>query len=243
MAALLPGQPKEKEGSVSVSGRSLAPERGGRPLCQMEPGGPQTWINTDFYAQVSNVMPSGGVVLSPGQQLRIQEGNAATKEDTKKKGADSESSRGTDEEKEEKQKELQFQLVVVDPEGSGYTTESNAQQISSTPVSAMFTDGYQTIQNQPMESTRTQQESSLPPIATVVDDQSPYILPDSPQSQFFAPVSDYTVVQEVGSQHSLLLNPPPQQSPPPFLPQNPLKTLSAMPVGYITPDLLGNLAP
>ncbi|XP_076005599.1 growth hormone receptor a [Genypterus blacodes] len=237
MAALLPGQPEEKEG------RGLAPERGGRPLCQMELGGPQTWVNTDFYAQVSNVMPSGGVVLSPGQQLRIQEGNSTTEEETKKKGADIESSRGANEEKERKQKELQLQLVVVDPEGSGYTTESNAQQIGSAPGLTTCADGYQTLQNQPTETPTTQQDSSLPPTASVADNQSLYILPDSPQSQFFAPVSDYTVVQEVGSQHSLLLNPPPQQTPPPFLPQNPLKTLAALPVGYITPDLLGNLTP
>ncbi|KAF7665350.1 hypothetical protein LDENG_00146000 [Lucifuga dentata] len=242
MAALLPGQPEEKEASLEVPGRSPAPEKEERPLGQMQSGGPETWVNTDFYAQVSNVMPSGGVVLSPGQQLRIHESNSATEEDTQKKGTDSGGSRETDEKKDGKQKELQFQLVVVNPEGSGYTTESNAQQISSTTGSPMLSEGYQTIQNQPVE-TKPQQQSSLPPPTTVGDNQSPYILPDSPQSPFFAPVSDYTVVQEVGSQHSLLLNPPPQQSPSPCLPQNTLKTLSAMPIGYITPDLLGNLTP
>lgn len=176
-------------------------------------------------------MPSGGVVLSPGQQLRIQENTSTTEEETQKTGKESEGNEETD---EKKQKELQFQMLVVDPEGSGYTTESSARQISTPPSSPMPDKGYHTIQPQPVETK---------PAVTAEDNQSPYILPDSPQSQFFAPVADYTVVQEVDSQHSLLLNPPPLQSPPPCLPQHPLKALPAMPVGYITPDLLGNLSP
>ena len=170
-------------------------------------------------------------MLSPGQQLRIQENTSTTEEETQKTGKESEGNEETD---EKKQKELQFQMLVVDPEGSGYTTESSARQISTPPSSPMPDKGYHTIQPQPVETK---------PAVTAEDNQSPYILPDSPQSQFFAPVADYTVVQEVDSQHSLLLNPPPLQSPPPCLPQHPLKALPAMPVGYITPDLLGNLSP
>lgn len=220
MTTLLPGQPENGEASLE---KGPAPDIGDRPLVQTQTAGPQTWVNTDFYAQVSNVMPSGGVVLSPGQQLRIQESTSATEEETKK-----------GKEVEQKQKELQFQLLVVDPEGSGYTTESTARQISTPPSPALPPEGYQTIHPQPVETK---------PAGTVADNQSPYILPDSPQSPFLAPVADYTVVQEVDSQHSLLLNPPPQQSPPPCLPQHPPKALPAMPVGYITPDLLGNLSP
>ncbi|KAM7391429.1 hypothetical protein PAMP_022118 [Pampus punctatissimus] len=220
MASLLPGQPEDREASLNVVERALA-----------QTGAPQTWVNTDFYAQVSNVMPSGGVVLSPGQQLRIQENISSTEEEAQKTGKESKGNEKTD---EKKQKELQFQLLVVDPEGSGYTTESNARQISTPPSPPMPGDGYHTIQSHPVEHK---------PAATAEDNQSPYILPDSPQSQFFAPVADYTVVQEVDSQHSLLLNPPPLQSPPPCLPQHPLKALPAMPVEYITPDLLGNLSP
>ncbi|XP_067468881.1 growth hormone receptor a isoform X1 [Thunnus thynnus] len=229
MATLLPGQPEDREASLNVVER--ASERGERPLIHTQTGGPQTWVNTDFYAQVSNVMPSGGVVLSPGQQLRIQENTSTTEEETQKTEKESEGNEETD---EKKQKELQFQMLVVDPEGSGYTTESSARQISTPPSSPMPDKGYHTIQPQPVETK---------PAVTAEDNQSPYILPDSPQSQFFAPVADYTVVQEVDSQHSLLLNPPPLQSPPPCLPQHPLKALPAMPVGYITPDLLGNLSP
>ncbi|GLD54136.1 growth hormone receptor-like protein [Lates japonicus] len=231
MATLLPDQPEDGEASLIVE-RAPTPERGERPLVQTQTAGPQTWVNTDFYAQVSNVMPSGGVVLSPGQQLRIQESTSATEEETQKKGKESE---GCEEMEGKKQKEPQFQLLVVDPEGSGYTTESTARQISTPPISPMPGAEYQTIQHpQPAETK---------PTAAAEDNQSPYILPDSPQSQLFAPVSDYTVVQEVDSQHSLLLNPPPHQSPPPCLPPHPLKALPAMPVGYITPDLLGNLSP
>nr|AXE72034.1 growth hormone receptor 1 [Seriola lalandi] len=231
MATLLPGQPEDGEASLDLVERAPTPERGERPLVQTQTAGPQTWVNTDFYAQVSNVMPSGGVVLSPGQQLRIQESTTATEEEMKKKGKEGEDS---DETEERKKKELQLRLLVVDAEGSGYTTESNARQISTPPSSPMPGEGYQTIHPQPVETK---------PAATVEDNRSPYILPDSPQSQFLAPVADYTVVQEVDSQHSLLLNPPPHQSPPPCLPQHPLKALPAMPVGYITPDLLGNLSP
>ncbi|XP_040897712.1 growth hormone receptor a isoform X2 [Toxotes jaculatrix] len=231
MATLLPGQPEDEEASLDVVERAPTPERGERPLIQTQTAGPQTWVNTDFYAQVSNVMPSGGVVLSPGQQLRIQESTSATEDETQKKGQECEDSEETE---EKKQKELQFQLLVVNPEGSSYTTESNAQQISTPPCSPMPGEGYQTIPPPPVETK---------PAATMEDNPSPYILPDSPQSQFFAPVADYTVVQEVDSQHSLLLNPPPHQSPPPCLPQHPPKALPAMPVGYITPDLLGNLSP
>ncbi len=225
---LLPGQPDDGEDSSAIVERAPALDR---PVIQTQTGRPQTWVNTDFYAQVSNVMPSGGVVLSPGQQLRIQENTSATEEEAQKKGKEPKGSKDTE---EKKQKELQFQLLVVDPEGSGYTTENNARQISTPLSSPMPGDGYHTIHPQQVEPR---------PAATAEENQSPYILPDSAQSQFFAPVADYTVVQEVDSQHSLILNPPPRHSPPPCLPQHPLKALPAMPVGYITPDLLGNLSP
>ncbi|XP_034728278.1 growth hormone receptor a [Etheostoma cragini] len=231
MATLLPGQPEDREASFNAVERAPTPERGESLLVQTQTEGPQTWVNTDFYAQVSNVMPSGGVVLSPGQQLRIQESSLATEEKTQKREIKHKWSEDVD---DNNQKELQFQLLVVDPEGSGYTTESIARQINTCPSFPVPGEGYQTIPPQPVETK---------PGATAEDNQSPYILPDSPQSQFFAPVADYTVVQEVDSQHSLLLNPPPRQSPPPCPPQHQLKAMAAMPVGYITPDLLGNLSP
>uniref|UniRef100_A0A3B5LIQ0 Growth hormone receptor a n=1 Tax=Xiphophorus couchianus TaxID=32473 RepID=A0A3B5LIQ0_9TELE len=178
LASLLPGQPEDNKTCLDAP----ASETGEKPLIQTQIGGPQTWINTDLYAQVSNVMPSGGVVLSPDVE-------------------------GI---KEQKRNEPQFQLFVLVPEGSGY----------------------QTIQPQPMETK---------PAATGDTNESPYILPEPSQSQLFTPVADYTVVQELDTHRSLLLNPPHSQSPSLCQPQHPLKV--PMPVGYVTPDLLGNLAP
>lgn len=231
MANLLPGVPEDGDPSYDDEDRTPDMDRGKRPVVQVQTRGPQTWINTDFYAQVSNVMPSGGVVLSPGQQLKIQESTPSTEEDTQKKAKDLKDSEDTE---EKMQNEEQLQLLVVDPERSGYTTESSARQMNTHPCSPMPREGYQAVYPQPAEAK---------PAAAAENNQSPYILPDSPQPQVFAPVADYTVVQEVDSQHSLLLNPPPDQSPSPCLPQHPLKALPAMPVGYITPDLLGNLSP
>lgn len=219
MSTFLPGQTEDEDVSFSVVQSAPSSERGQDPLVQT--GGQQTWVNTDFYAQVSNVMPSGGVVLSPGQQPRIQEGTLAKESEQLKKGGES----------EEKQKEMQFQLLVVDPEGNGYTTESNVRQSTTPPTSLVPGEEYQTIDPRQVETK---------PVTTAEDNQSPYFVPDSPETQFFAPVADYTVVQELDSHHSLLLNPP-HQSTPTCLPQHPLKT--PMPIGYVTPDLLGKFSP
>ncbi|XP_037338504.2 growth hormone receptor a [Pungitius pungitius] len=227
MATLLPGQPEDGETSPEVVKTAPAPER---LLIRTQTAGPQTWIHTDFYAQVSNVMPTGGVVLSPGQQLRSQESTSGTEEGTQK----GKEHKGSEDSEEEKEKEEQFQLLVVDPEGGRQASESDAPQMFAPPSSPMPGEGYQTI---PPQLAETQ------PAARAGDNQSPYILPDPPQSQVFARVADYTVVQELNSQHSLLLNPPPRESPPACRPQHPLKALPAMPVGYITPDLLGSLSP
>ncbi|KAG7490646.1 hypothetical protein JOB18_039839 [Solea senegalensis] len=234
LATLRPGPPDDREASLSDV-EAQKSEKKDMALAQTQNAGPQTWVNTDFYAQVSNVMPSGGVVLSPGQQLRSQEGASAMQEETQKKGKDS---KAGDETEEKKQKEQQFELLVVDPDGSGYITESNAQQSSTPIISPIPGEGHQTLRPQPVEP-----KPAAAAAAAAEDNQSPYIVSDSPFTQFNAPVSDYTVVQEVDTQHSLLLNPPSRQSPPPCLPQHPLKSLPAMPVGYVTPDLLGNLSP
>lgn len=227
MATLLPGQAEDEEDSLEFEKRASVPD-GSKTGVNLQAGGPQTWVNTDFYAQVSNVMPSGGVVLSPGQQLKIQESTPAAEEKTHKKAKDPKDV------EEKKPAEQQFQLLVVDPEDGGYTTESSARQINTPPRSPMPGEGYQTIHPQPVETK---------PAPKAENNPSPYILPESPQAQNFAPVADYTVVQECDRQHSLLLNPPPRNSPPPCMPQRPLKALPAMPVGYITPDLLGDISP
>lgn len=222
MGALLPSQDEDGSGNE----RSPLLDASKTPGVQAQTEGAQTWVNTDFYAQVSNVMPSGGVVLSPGQQLRIQESMAAAKVEAQKKANDP---KDAEDAKEKKEAEQRSQLLLKDPEGSGYTTESSARQFNTPPCSPEPVEGYKATNAQAAAATARQ--------------QSPYILPDSPQTQIFAPVADYTVVQELDSQQSLLLNPPPHQPPPPAVPQNPLKGLPAMPVGYVTPDLLRNLSP
>lgn len=204
---------------------SPSPDTKKTPGLRAEPRGAQTWVNTDFYAQVSNVMPSGGVVLSPGQQLRIQESMAAAKVEAQKKANDP---KDAEEAKEKSEVEQRSQLLLMDPEGSGYTSESIALQFNTPPCSP-----------EPVEGSKATNPQAA---AAAQHQQSPYILPDSPQTHLFAPVADYTVVQELESQE-LLLNPPPHQSRPPTLPQTPLKALPAMPMGYVTPDLLGNLSP
>ncbi|KAM9391461.1 growth hormone receptor a [Pholidichthys leucotaenia] len=227
MATLLPGQPEDEEASLDVEDRAPALETEERPHVQTPTTGPVTWFNIDFYAQVSSVMPSGGVVLSPGQQLKHQESNSATEEKTRKCRKGSE-----DNGENAEQKQTEFQLLVVEPEGNGYTTERNVQQVSSPPSPPMPSEGYHVIHPPPVETKST---------TTTEENQSPYILPDSPQIELFAPVADYTVVQELDSHHTLLPNPPPNPSPPPCIPQHPLKP--PMPGDYITPDLLGNLSP
>ena len=247
-ALLLPGQPELKPGSPGGdSDPSLA--RDGAPR-------PQAWLNTDFYAQVSDVMPSGGVVLSPGQQLRAQESTVAREgqkekeeeEEAKKKkkvgvheDGEGKDAGGAWEDKEPPQQQQQqqqpFQLVVMAavPASNGYTTDAMSWQTG-------LVNGYHTL---PAEHV-----GSAPPPSVAVkpaeDYQSSYILPDASPApaRYLPPVSDYTIVQEVDYQHSLLLNPPPP--PPPAhqcLPQHPLKALAPMPVGYITPDLLGSITP
>ncbi|XP_049572582.1 growth hormone receptor a isoform X2 [Syngnathus scovelli] len=195
-STLLPGQPDDREASE------------GSPV-PSQSATPQTWVNTDFYAQVSNVMPFGGVVLSPGQQLQTQEGELASNEDAKKG------------EEEKRQKELQFQLLVLEPDG-----ENSSRPMIPSPYCAMPDETYPPVEPRLTEAC-----------------ESPYISPDSPQAQLFAPVADYTVVQELDSQHSVLLDPPPVQSAPLCSSQHPVKALPAMPVGYVTPDLQAALLP
>ncbi|XP_061673656.1 growth hormone receptor a [Syngnathoides biaculeatus] len=202
-SALLPGQPDDREACLCVDSEA--------------PSG-QTWVNTDFYAQVSNVMPFGGVVLSPGQQLRTQESGPASAQSSKNDKKDGEEEK---EGEEKKQKELHFQLLVLDPD-----SESSTRQIIPPPYCSIPGESRRSIEPRPAEAY-----------------QSPYVHPDSPQAQLFAPVADYTVVQELDSQRSVLLDPPPVQSAEPRLSQHPLKALPAMPVGYVTPDLQGAFSP
>nr|XP_061804772.1 growth hormone receptor-like [Nerophis lumbriciformis] len=206
---MLPGQPDDRLASLCVDS-----ERGERLPVPSQTSGPQTWVNTDFYAQVSNVMPFGGVVLSPGQQLRTQEGAPASNEDVKEANKKSQ--------EKNKQKEPQFQLPVLEPD-----TVSRTQQMIPPLYCSIPAESYQSAEPQPAA------EAS----------RSPYDSPDSPQAQHFSPVADYTVVQELDSQRGVLLDPPSLQSASSCLSQHPLKSVHALPTGYVTPDLQGVLLP
>ncbi|XP_060736927.1 growth hormone receptor a [Tachysurus vachellii] len=163
------------------------------------------WMNMDFYAQVSDVTPAGGVVLTAEQQNNTL---------SKKKG---------DEMEEDKNKDIQFMMIDSD---RGYSSENVARHLVSDSPSNQNPDQPYHVFNPGAEEER--QASSY-----VSDPPPPSILP---------PLPDYTVVQEVDEQHSVLLNP---RSAPqtPSCPQNSTKCPPNMSVGYLTPELLENFSP
>ncbi|XP_041925731.1 growth hormone receptor a [Alosa sapidissima] len=288
MAALLPrtDPTKAREGScgggddpVQVMTSSGSPTPGvtsgpGTPAMGSLAGSQQThqqsqvscgpnWATMDFYAQVSDVTPAGGVVLSPGSLLT--QSTTSEKEEEKKNSQDEKANeKGQAGERIEEGKEktmtkkrkdeedvLKFQLLVVNPEG-GYATECVAWQVSGEAPPGMTPGSYTVTPHPPPPPAPLDKEPAGGPQrdpttcpaspSTPGDYQSPYLLPDTnPAVLTMAPLSDYTVVQDVDSQHSLLLNASEPQPAP-----NSGKHLPAMPVmpmGYLSPDLLGNLMP
>ncbi len=223
LASLLPGHSGRGDNHPLVSRSSSSiPDHGVQQTSEVEETPIQTqpavpsWVNMEFYAQVSDFTPAGGVVLSPGQLNSSPE---------KKK-------------EEEHKKKIQFQLVS----DGAYTSENTARQLSAdVPPSPGPEQGYQTFPTQAVEGNLWNGGEYL---VSTSDSQMPYLLPEAPPAPILSPVSDYTVVQEVNAQHSLLLNPPSSQ--PAICPHSPNKNLPAMPImpmGYLTPDLLGNLTP
>lgn len=192
----------------------------------------QSWINMDFYAQVSDVTPAGAVVLSPGQQNDTPSKNPADKKKKEEEEAGKE---------EENEKKMKLQLLVVDPD-RGYSHEVIARQAeSSAPFCSAPEIAYHTLPPEPAEEPHGWHGGYLAPEEEA---QMAYFLPEAPPASMLPPVSDYTVVQEVDDQRSLLLNPSAPQSP--ACPPNPIKHLPnmpAVPVGYLTPELLENLSP
>ncbi|KAG9337169.1 hypothetical protein JZ751_029649, partial [Albula glossodonta] len=206
--------------SAAVAGVSpaVAPAA---PLIQTQLG-TQTWVNMDFYAQVSDVTATGAVVLSPGQQggapeqeqqrEKEEEEKENKKKEEEEKVRKGEEQKEEEEEREKKKQKESFQLLVVDPDGGAYTSESDARQIGTR---FSYTPG----------------PPQPPTLGVPVGGyQSPYLLVDAPPCPPLPlplpPVSDYTVVQDVDAQHSLLLNPTPPEPPAPHLPS--VKPLPAM---------------
>lgn len=234
VTSLLPGQP-DKESQDS------APDAREWPQVQTQLEGQKSWVNMDFYAQVSDVMPSGGVVLSPGQHPRTLEKCLAAEDKQRREEGEKREAKEEQEVEREKQQQRRVELLMG-PGGGAYTTESNARSLCVPNNPPVASESYHALPSQPLE-TKPPPVVCVVPSGAAVGYQSPYILPDSPPPQFLPPVSDYTVVQELDCQHSILLNPTSQQSNPPCVPQNPTKPLPAMPMAYHSPDLLGNLAP
>lgn len=174
---------------------------------QVERNDGKNWMNMDFYAQVSDVTPAGGVVLTPEQQ---------TSPLSKKKG----------EEKEEDNKmTLDVQLIMIDSDG-GYSSENVARHI---------------VPDLPSNQDPDQPYHVLNP-ETEEEKQTSSYISEPPQPSMLLPLPDYTVIQEVDEQHSMLLDPD-STSQPPSYPQNPNKCPPNMPAGYLTPDLLENFSP
>nr|ADC35574.1 growth hormone receptor type 1b [Cyprinus carpio] len=222
LASLLPGHLGRGENHPLVSRSSSSiPDLGVQKTSGVEKTPIQTqpavpsWVNMDFYAQVSDFTPAGGVVLSPGQ---------LNSSPVKKKG-------------EGNEKKIQYQLLS----DGAYTSENTARLLSAdVPPSPGPEQGYQAFPTQAVEGNLWNGEY----LVSANDSQTPCLVPEAPPAPILPPVSDYTVVQEVDAQHSLLLNP--SSSQPAICPHSPnkhLPVIPTMPMGYLTPDLLGNLTP
>ncbi|KAE8284818.1 Growth hormone receptor [Larimichthys crocea] len=156
-----------------------------------------------LYTQVSEVRSSGKVLLSPEEQTEVEK---TTSKDTEK---------DVMAEKEKERKE--FQLLVVNPDHGGYTSELNAGKMSPREM------------NEPCQTVRDL-SSSLP--------SSPYHESDAIPVSSLPPAPVYTVVESVDRQNSLLLTPNSTPAPQLIIP----KTMPT-PDGYLTPNLLGSITP
>ncbi|KAL4630073.1 growth hormone receptor isoform X1 [Arapaima gigas] len=194
-----------------------------------------SWVNMDFYAQVSDVTPTGGVVLSPSQQIRVPEKIPDEKKEEGESQLPEKENVMEQQKKEENNK--RFHLLIVAPDEGAYTSEVEARKMSSGYPRGKSCEDLARQTTQPSAKKSTQEV--VPQLGSPTGEyQSPYLLPPPTP---VPPVSDYTVVQDVDAQHSLLLNPTASTvAPPPRSP--PTKPSAAVAVGYLTPDLLRNLS-
>ncbi|XP_034752229.1 growth hormone receptor b [Etheostoma cragini] len=148
-----------------------------------------------LYTKVSEVRSSGKVLLSPEEQT----------------GKDPQKDIMAQKEKEKKE----FQLLVVNPDHGGYTSELNAGKMS------------------PRLSTG---DTSEPCQANGDMNYSPSQESDSSPISPLSPV--YTVVEGVDRQNSLLLTPNSTPAPQLVIPK-----VMPTPGGYLTPELMGSITP
>ncbi|XP_020491733.1 growth hormone receptor b isoform X1 [Labrus bergylta] len=159
-----------------------------------------------MYTLVSEVRSSGKVLLSPEETIEAEE---TTCKDTGK---------DTKAEKEKEKKE--FQLIVVNHDHGGYTSELNAGQTSPRWSSGDMTQPFETRGDLSLSSPSPYHETDTTPMSPV------------------PPAPVYTVVEHVDMQNSLLLTPNSAPAPQLIIP----KTMPS-PDGYLTPDLLGSITP
>ncbi|KAL0965429.1 hypothetical protein UPYG_G00281180 [Umbra pygmaea] len=130
----------------------------------------------DLYTQVSEVRVTGEVVLTPDEQTRLEK-------------------EATDEPEKEKSKECHFQLLTVNADGGGYTSELDAGKMTARQPTETH--------NQPFPT----EDRSLVQEETFGEYQTPYY-----------------EVDHVDRQNSILLKPSPQPAPHPVLTKLPLPT-------------------
>ncbi|XP_063745414.1 growth hormone receptor-like isoform X2 [Eleginops maclovinus] len=157
-----------------------------------------------LYTQVSEVRSSGKVLLSPEDKTELGKSTSRDGE----KGI-----------LLEKKKELQ--LLVVNPDHGGYTSELNAGKRSPRVSSGDMGKPFQTAG----DSSST---SSL----------SPYHESDTTTLSPLPPAPVYTMVECVNRQNSLLLTPNSTPNPQLIIPK-----IMPTPGGYLTPELLGSVTP
>ncbi|XP_056260077.1 growth hormone receptor-like isoform X1 [Seriola aureovittata] len=161
-----------------------------------------------FYTQVSEVKSSGKVLLSPEEQTEAEK---ATSKGSKKDIVA---------EKEKEKKE--FQLLVMNADLGGYTSELNAGKISPRVSTGDVSEPCQTAGG----------FTSLP-------SPTPYYKSDTTTTTSpLQPAPVYTMVEGVDTQNSLLLTP---NSTP--VPQLIIPKAMPTPDGYLTPELLGSVTP
>ncbi|XP_070845278.1 growth hormone receptor b isoform X2 [Chaetodon trifascialis] len=175
-----------------------SPVTGVPPL--VEPG------RETLYTQVSEVRSSGKVLLSPEEQTEVE----------KSTSKDTESDIMAEKQKEKKE----FQLLVVNSDHGGYTSELSAGKMSPRLSTGDMSEPCQTEGDSGSLSPSSHHESDSTPTSP---------LPPAPV---------YTVVEGVDRQNSLLLTPNSTPAPQLIIP----KTMPT-PDGYLTPDLLGTITP
>ncbi|KAM3874393.1 growth hormone receptor-like [Diretmus argenteus] len=168
----------------------------------------------DLYTQVSEVRPSGEVLLTPEEQTEAEKTTSKDTEEENRAG------------KKKGNAKKELQLLVVNADCGGYTSELDAGKMSPRLSTGDISEPYQ------------REDLGSVPSQPFGDYQRPYlesgVAPVSP----LPPASVYTVVEGVDRQNSLLLTPNPTPAP-----QRIMRKAMPTPEGYLTPDLLGDITP